>query len=154
MQSALAICLSALHLLACSSQDDLEPPSAPTMLGNWKFRSYQVTQCDDPAGNSEETCNDSATICGVLTLTENTWTWSQTKSDGSHYFETGSYTMSTNYIILTGGSAAPGTILSPISGSTVSYTKTTLVFTNSSVTTGCVFKVSFARHAQPFIPLG
>jgi hypothetical protein len=89
----------------------------------------------------------------VLTITESSWTWVQNLGDGSQFKESGGYTLSSNYIILS-GATSPGLGKYSITGSTVNYTTTTLTFVNSSVDTGCIYTVTFSRHLQAGVPLG
>lgn len=138
---------------SCSGDDPADAVAQPTLAGSWKFTSFIVSGCDDPADDREDRCTGSAGECGVLTMKDSSWTWVQNLADGSQFKETGTYTLSTNYIILT-GDTAPGLGKYSITGSTVSYTTTSLTFVNSSETSGCAFTVTFARHLQSGVPLG
>jgi hypothetical protein len=151
--------MNALSLLAalavgCSSTDQDPASSQPTLIGSWKHVSLNYSNCADEADNRTESCTGTAGECGVLTFTATTWSWGQTLPDGSVFEESGNYVISTNYIILSGGSSGPGTRKHSISGSTLSYTKTSLVFTNTSISTGCTHTETLSRHTQPFTPLG
>lgn len=46
-------------------------------------------------------CAATAGECGVLTITESSWTWIQNLAGGSPFEEGGGYTLSSNYNILT-----------------------------------------------------
>jgi hypothetical protein len=149
--------LSALGLLAgllsCGTEDTKSPVPQPSLIGYWRYVSLVTSSCSDPADDQSDTCTGSAAACGILALTENTWTWSQTLPDGSQSMETGSYTLSGNYFILS-SAAVPGTKMYSISGSAISYTTTTLLFLNSSDATGCTYTAHYARYVQPMGPNG
>lgn len=145
-----AACMAAF---SCSSQEDVEPAVQPTLLGSWKFSAFVVSGCTVATDDREDRCTGTAGACGVLTFTETSWTWIQNLSDGSQFKETGSYTLSSNYIILT-GDTVPGLGKYSITGSTLSYTTTSLTFVNTSETSGCDFTVTFSRHLQTGVPLG
>lgn len=143
-----------LLIAACSTSDKDPSPDQPTLLGSWKHVSYTLTNCDNEGDNRTDVCTGTAGECGVLTFTETTWAWGQTLGDGSVFEESGTYVINTNYILLSGGSSGPGTQKYSISGSILSYTKSSLVFINSSISTGCTHTVTLSRHTQPFIPFG
>jgi hypothetical protein len=147
--------IATLFLLnaACSTDEKEEPVAQPTLLGSWKQSTFVVSGCTDAGGDREEKCTGTAGDCGVLTITESSWTWVQNLGDGSQFKESGGYTLSSNYIILS-GATSPGLGKYSITGSTVSYTTTTLTFVNSSVDTGCIYTVTFSRHLQAGVPLG
>lgn len=151
--SYLLLVLFAGIYMACSTSDDAQPQSQTTLVGSWKFNSFVVTHCTDVGNNQVDECTATAADCGVLTFTENTWTWVQNMPDGSQLTEGGSFTLSSNYIILTGPST-PGVKDYSISGSVYSYTSTTLTFINSSNATGCTYTQTYTRYIQPFTPFG
>ncbi|MBL7846386.1 MAG: hypothetical protein JNL40_02870 [Cyclobacteriaceae bacterium] len=138
---------------ACSTSDNAQPQPQATLVGSWKFSSFVVTHCTDAGNNQAVECTALAADCGVLTFTENTWSWVQNMPDGSQLVESGSFTLSSNYIILT-GSSSPGVKDYSISGSVYSYTSTTLTFINSSNDTGCTYTQTYTRYLQPFTPFG
>jgi hypothetical protein len=140
-----------LLLGACEVSDDAQPLEQPTLLGKWKFVSHVVSDCTNSVDNQEDRCSGTAADCGVLTIGENTWLWQQTLSDGSVSTESGSYTVSTNTILLT-GSTTPGTKSYSISGSAFSYTRTTLTFINTSDSDGCTYTQTFSKYSQPGVP--
>ncbi|MBL7851261.1 MAG: hypothetical protein JNN04_10200 [Cyclobacteriaceae bacterium] len=125
----------------------------PELTGSWKYVSRVVSDCDDPGGDFQDVCTGSAGDCGVLTIKESSWTWVQNLPDGSQFTESGTYVLSSNYIILT-EDTVPGLGKYSITGSTVSYTTTSLTFVNSSETSGCVYTVTFSRHLQSSVPAG
>lgn len=155
MKTRLRYLIFPLFLLvaACSTEEKDEPVAQPTMLGSWKHAAFVVSGCTNAGDDREDRCTGTAGDCGVLTITESSWTWIQNLPDGSQFKETGGYTLSSNYIILT-GDTAPGLGKYSITGSTLNYTTTTLTFVNSSVDTGCVYTVTFSRHLQVGVPLG
>lgn len=138
---------------SCSNEEGTAPVAQPTHVGNWKFTAFIVSDCDVATDDREDRCTGSAGECGVLTLEESSWIWVQNLPDGSQFKETGTYTLNTNYIILT-GDTAPGLGRYSITGSTISYTSTSLTFVNSSEISGCNFTVTFSRHLQSGVPLG
>jgi hypothetical protein len=150
-----SLLLVALGLLAfgCTDSDPAETVRVPELTGAWKYVSLVVSGCDDSGADTQDVCTATAGDCGVLTITESSWTWTQNLADGSQFEESGGYMLSSNYIILT-GDTAPGLGKYSITGSTVDYTTTTLTFVNSSVDTGCIYTVTFSRHLQAGVPLG
>jgi len=142
-----------LLVAACSTEERDEPVAQPTLLGSWKQAAFVVSGCTDAGDDLEDKCTGTAGDCGVLTITESSWTWVQNLPDGSQFKESGTYTLSSNYIILN-GDTAPGLGKYSITGSTVNYTNTTLTFVNSSVSTGCDYTVTFSRHLQAGVPMG
>ena len=135
-------------LTACEVSDDARPLEQPTLLGKWKFASHVVSDCTNNADNYDELCSGTAADCGVLTIDEHTWMWQQTLPDGSVSTESGSYTVSTNTITLTGAST-PGLKSYSISGSSFSYSRTTLKFVNTSETDGCTYTQTYTKYNQP-----
>lgn len=140
-----------LLLAACEVGDVVQPLQQPTLLGKWKFASHITTNCTNSADNHADLCSGTAAECGVLTIDENTWLWQQTLSDGSVSTESGSYTVSTNTILLTGAST-PGMRSYSISGSAFSYSRTTLTFVNTSDTDGCTYTQTYSKYNQPGVP--
>ena len=154
MFKGLIYTFAAIVVLAvgCDTTSEVQPPEDPTLEGNWKYVSFAYTHCTDSADNRTDQCLGTALECGILSLTANTWFWTPPDSSGSPA-ENGTYTLSGNYIILS-GSASPASHTYSLSGSTFTFTRSTLTFFNSSNTTGCTHTVTFSRYTQPFSPLG
>ncbi len=153
MMRILLLVAAGLLAFGCTDSDQEEAVRVPELTGAWKYVSMVISGCDDAGADAQDVCTKTAGECGVLIITESSWTWTQNLADGSQFEETGGYTLSSNYIILT-GDTAPGLGKYSITGSTVNYTTTTLTFTNSSVSTGCNYTVTFSRHLQSGVPIG
>lgn len=132
-------------LIACSDQEVSQQQDVVSFVGSWKFVSHIVSDCTQATDNKENRCTGTAAECGVLTLTDNTWSWEQTLSDGSVFTEGGTFYLSTNTIILTGPDS-PGSLKYSINGSAMVYTKTTLSFISNGITDGCTYTQTYSRY--------
>ena len=152
-KSASLLCLlGLLFSIGCSDPQGGSSSSPAVLTGNWKHVSLVYSGCSDPADNKSENCSGTASECGILTLTSTTWTWTKTPSGGTKFTESGTYYLSANYIILTGGSGTPDSRVHSISGSTLNYTSTTLTLINTNLSKGCGYTEMLSRYTQPFTP--
>lgn len=140
-----------LLLAACRGDDVAVTQPELSFFGKWKFVSHVVSDCLVSTDNHEEHCTGSAEECGVLTLGDKTWDWTQTLADGTVYNESGTFYLSTNTIILT-GPASPGTQKYSISGSAMFFTTTTLTFISTGILDECTYTRSYSRYNQPVVP--
>lgn len=138
-------------LAACRGDEVAVAQPEVTFIGRWKFVSHIVSDCLVSTDNRSERCTGSAEECGVLTLSDRTWDWTQTLADGTVYNESGTFYLSTNTIILT-GAASPGTQKYSISGSAMFYTNTTLTFISTGIEDECTYTRTYSRFTQPVVP--
>lgn len=138
---------------SCETSSTQPKPQQPTLLGNWRFKSESYTACTVSTDDIENQCTGTAAQCGVLSFTANTWVRSRLNADGSVFTESGSYSVTSNVITLSGGSNTASSIVHDISGSAFTVTATSLVFITSSVSTGCSITITFIKHNQPFNPI-
>lgn len=137
--------------LACSEQEIALHEDELTFLGSWKFVSHVLSDCTVATNNREDQCSGSAGECGILTFSEEGWSWTQTLPDGLTLKESGTYYLSTNAIFLT-GTETPGINNYSFSGSEMKYTKTTLTFTNYGISDGCFYTDSYVRYSKNGAP--
>lgn len=145
--------LFSIGIFGCGSQEPVQPREEVTFMGTWRFVSQLVTDCDSATDNKEYRCSGSAAECGVLTLSENDWSWEQSFPDGSVVTESGTFYLSTNTIILTSPDS-PGPLKNSITGWTMMYTRTSLTFINSSTSDGCTYTQTYSRYTQVTTPHG
>jgi len=140
-------------LVSCSSQEAVRPMEEVSFIGSWKFVSHVVSSCDLASDNKENRCTGTASECGVLTLSDNAWSWEQALPDGTVFTESGTFYISTNTIVLT-SSESPGLMKYSITGSAMMYTKTTLTFVSNGISDGCTYTQTYSRYTLVSAPHG